>query len=73
MARTTSFADAVLTAANLGENADTTAAIAGLRAGARYGLGGIPQALLDKLPWRERIEQVAGELFEAAEAAVVAH
>ena len=55
----------MLTAANLGEDADTTAAIAGQLAGARYGLSGIPQAWLDKLAWKERIEQVAGELFEA--------
>lgn len=64
--RTTTFADAVLTAANLGEDADTTAAIAGQLAGARYGLSGIPQAWLDKLAWRERIEKVAGELFDAS-------
>jgi ADP-ribosyl-[dinitrogen reductase] hydrolase len=61
--RTATFADAVLTAANLGGDADTTAAIAGQLAGARYGLSGIPQHWLDKLAWRERIEQVAWTLF----------
>ena len=71
--RTTCFADAVLTAANLGEDADTTAAIAGQLAGARYGLSGIPQAWLDKLAWRERIEQVAGRLFDASTNELIAN
>ena len=64
--RTANFADAVLTAANLGGDADTTAAIAGQLAGARYGLSGIPLAWLEKLAWRERIEMVGRELFEAS-------
>ncbi|WP_338468158.1 ADP-ribosylglycohydrolase family protein [Novosphingobium sp. ZN18A2] len=40
--RTGTFADAVLLAANLGDDADTTAAITGQLAGALYGLSGIP-------------------------------
>ena len=40
--RSGSFAEAVLTAANLGEDADTTAAIAGQLAGAIWGASGIP-------------------------------
>jgi len=47
------FRDAVLRAANLGDDADTTAAIAGQLAGARWGASAIP------LPWREKV--VAGE------------
>ncbi len=54
--RTSSFNDAVLLAANLGGDADTTAAITGQLAGALYGVGGIPDKWLDKLAWRERIE-----------------
>ncbi len=46
---TDSFADAVLKAANLGDDADTTAAITGQLAGAFYGHDGIPPA------WRERL------------------
>ena len=65
VARTTSFRDAVLLAANLGEDADTTVAIAGQLAGAAYGLSGILREWLTKLAWRERIEAVATELFEA--------
>lgn len=60
--RTSSFADAVLLAANLGGDADTTAAITGQLAGALYGAGGIPDKWLDKLAWRERIVAMLGEL-----------
>lgn len=48
-AHTSSFEAAVLAAANLGDDADTTAAICGQLAGAFYGLEGIPQ------PWRSRL------------------
>ncbi|QQE64878.1 ADP-ribosylglycohydrolase [Leptolyngbya sp. BL0902] len=46
---THTYADAILAATNLGDDADTTAAICGQLAGAHYGLSGIPQ------PWRERL------------------
>ncbi|WP_373487970.1 ADP-ribosylglycohydrolase family protein [Blastomonas sp.] len=62
--RTGTFADAVILAANLGEDADTTAAITGQLAGALYGLSGIPESWLAKLAWRERIEGMAGVLFD---------
>ena len=55
--RTGSFEDAVLAAVNLGDDADTTAAIAGQLAGAAYGLDGIPAR------WRERVvrgEEIVG-------------
>ncbi len=42
VSRTTDFRSAVLLAANLGNDADTTAAIAGQLAGAIYGAAGIP-------------------------------
>jgi hypothetical protein len=41
---TNNFRDAVLAAANLGDDADTTAAITGQVAGAVYGIDGIPGA-----------------------------
>ena len=63
--RTGSFADAVLLAANLGEDADTTAAIAGQLAGALYGVQGIPQAWRDRVALGNRIAGVAGRLFDA--------
>ena len=66
VSRTSSFRDAVLLAANLGEDADTTAAVAGQIAGALYGAKAIPAEWLGKLAWRERIGRVAFDLFEAA-------
>jgi ADP-ribosyl-[dinitrogen reductase] hydrolase len=47
--RTESFEDAVLMAANLGDDADTTAAVVGQIAGAHYGEEGIPSQ------WRARL------------------
>lgn len=64
VSRTSSFRDAVLLAANLGEDADTTAAVAGQIAGALYGLSGIPDEWLARLAWRETIEDKAERLFQ---------
>ncbi len=64
VSRTTDFRSAVLLAANLGDDADTTAAIAGQLAGAVYGASGIPADWLAALAWRKRIEEVAGHLFD---------
>ena len=66
VAETADFRGAVLLAANLGEDADTTAAIAGQLAGALHGASGIPAEWLAKLAWRERIEATAEGLFRAA-------
>ncbi|WP_279363231.1 ADP-ribosylglycohydrolase family protein [Xanthomonas sacchari] len=52
-ATTECFADAVLRSANLGDDADTTAAICGQLAGAFYGVEGIPAA------WRARVQDAA--------------
>jgi len=65
VAATTDFRAAVLAAANLGEDADTTAAVAGQIAGAIYGREGIPSEWLAKLAWRDRLKGVAAELFQA--------
>jgi ADP-ribosyl-[dinitrogen reductase] hydrolase len=62
--QTDNFKDAVLTAANLGDDADSVAAVAGQLAGALYGASAIPGEWLAKLAWREKIERMAGELFE---------
>lgn len=61
-ATTDSFADAVLAAANLGEDADTTAAVCGQVAGAFYGLSGIPAEWLLKLAKRELIQEMSRDL-----------
>ncbi|WOB25308.1 MULTISPECIES: ADP-ribosylglycohydrolase family protein [Xanthomonas] len=59
-ASTGTFADAVLRAANLGDDADTTAAICGQLAGGFYGVDGIPAA------WRERVQD-ADEILALAD------
>ncbi|WP_454888735.1 ADP-ribosylglycohydrolase family protein [Sphingobium indicum] len=61
--RTGSFAEAVLTAANLGEDADTTAAITGQLAGALYGESGIPEAWRNRIVGYERIGEMADQLL----------
>ena len=50
-----SFREAILLAANLGDDADTTAAICGQIAGAFYGESGIPEEWLARLAMRETI------------------
>ncbi|WP_200887436.1 ADP-ribosylglycohydrolase family protein [Sphingomonas sp. ERG5] len=60
---TTSFEDAVLLAANLGDDADTVAAITGQLAGAIYGASAIPAHWRDRLAWREEIEDLALKLY----------
>ena len=61
-ARTDTFEAAVLTAANLGDDADTTAAVCGQIAGAYYGEAGIPSRWLARLTWADRIRELAGRL-----------
>jgi ADP-ribosyl-[dinitrogen reductase] hydrolase len=56
---TDSFEQAILRAANLGGDADTTAAVCGQLAGAFYGLDGIPEHWLEKLARRGEIEAMA--------------
>lgn len=63
VARTGNFRDAVLLAANLGEDADTTAAITGQLAGALYGSSGIPSHWLEQLAWRDKIQDLAWHLI----------
>ena len=64
MERRSCFADAVLAAVNLGHDADTTGAVAGQIAGARYGVGSIPAEWLDALAQRQRIDGIAERLLE---------
>lgn len=64
--KTGNFRDAVLLAANLGDDADTTAAITGQLAGALYGMSGIPSDWLRQVAWRERIETMAHDLVRAS-------
>jgi ADP-ribosyl-[dinitrogen reductase] hydrolase len=62
--RTSSFEGDVMLAANLGGDADTVAAVAGQLAGAFYGAQAIPERFLATLAWKDRIEQVAEDLFD---------
>jgi ADP-ribosyl-[dinitrogen reductase] hydrolase len=64
--RTDSYEEAVLAAANLGDDADTTAAITGQLAGAYYGVQAIPKSWLSRLHMRDEIAHLANRLFEAA-------
>ncbi len=59
------FRSAVLRAANLGDDADTTAAIAGQLAGARWGAGGVPGPWRDKIAHAGRIVSLARGLYLA--------
>ncbi|MFN3889563.1 MAG: ADP-ribosylglycohydrolase family protein [Beijerinckiaceae bacterium] len=61
--RTDNFRDAVLLAANLQEDADTTAAITGQLAGALYGAESIPAEWTSKLAGAEKICAIGQRLF----------
>ena len=60
---TDNFKDAVLQAANLGDDADTTAAICGQIAGAYYGANAIPRHWLEQLHQADEIRTIADKLF----------
>ena len=62
--QTDTFSDAVLAAANLGDDADTTAAVCGQIAGAYYGSSGIPEPWLERLTMREEITRLATRLCD---------
>jgi len=53
------FAEGALLAANLGDDADTTAAIYGQLAGAFYGARQLPKAWLDLLAWKDELRTKA--------------
>lgn len=61
-AKSDNFKDAVLMAANLGDDADTTAAICGQIAGAYYGLQGIPIHWRNKITDADKILAMAKQL-----------
>jgi ADP-ribosyl-[dinitrogen reductase] hydrolase len=63
---TSTYESAVLLAANLGDDADTTAAIVGQIAGAFYGLEGIPTRWRERLHLGDQIVTVAASLHAAA-------
>lgn len=58
-----SFEDIVLKAVNLGNDADTTAAIAGQFAGAFYGYNAIPERFIEGLAGKEMIEEYLDKIL----------
>ena len=56
LSNTNSYEDCVLADVNLGDDTDTTAAVAGALAGTAYGIGAIPQEWIDTLRGKELIE-----------------
>jgi len=60
--KTENYHEAILASANLGDDADTTAAICGQLAGAYYGEKDIPIRWLQKLARRREIAQLADKL-----------
>lgn len=63
---TNSWREAVLQAVNLGDDADTTGAIAGQLAGAFYGASGIPDEWISRLAMLNWVDSTARELFARA-------
>jgi ADP-ribosyl-[dinitrogen reductase] hydrolase len=64
--RSDNFEDGCLLAANLGDDADTTAAVYGQLAGVYYGAAAIPERWLDRLAMRSTIESMAATLYALA-------
>lgn len=62
-AMTETFEAAVLLAANLGDDADTTASICGQLAGAFYGASTLPCHWLERLATRTEIVAIADQLL----------
>ncbi|MCE9614774.1 MAG: ADP-ribosylglycohydrolase family protein [Lentisphaerae bacterium] len=61
--QTDNYRDAILKAVNLGDDADTTAAVCGQIAGAFYGTEGIPAEWQGRLCMREKITEFADRLY----------
>ena len=64
--RSSSFREGCLLAVNLGDDADTTAAVYGQIAGAYYGADNIPHGWIAKLSMRDLIFSLAIQLYEQA-------
>jgi ADP-ribosylglycohydrolase len=62
LASTDNFRDGCVAAVNLGDDADTTAAVFGQIGGAIYGVDAIPAQWREKIAMRQLIEQIADQL-----------
>lgn len=58
-----SLEEALVLAANLGDDADTVAAVTGQLAGAAWGVKALPERWLTTLAWRDKIDQLARALY----------
>jgi ADP-ribosyl-[dinitrogen reductase] hydrolase len=58
------FEAAILTAANLADDADSVAAVTGQLAGAIWGASAIPQHWTAKLAWHDKIRDLADALYQ---------
>jgi ADP-ribosyl-[dinitrogen reductase] hydrolase len=65
--RTADFREAILCATNLGDDADTTAAVCGPITGAHYGESGIPKNWLDRLACCDDTGALADTLLQHGE------
>jgi ADP-ribosyl-[dinitrogen reductase] hydrolase len=63
---TDSFEAAVLTAANLADDADSVACAAGQLAGALYGAAAIPARWRERVAWSDRLARLGEALFDSA-------
>ena len=61
--RSNTFEEGCLMAVNLGDDADTTGAVYGQLAGAFYGETGIPTRWLSKLAYKEKIIEMANDIY----------
>lgn len=68
--RSSDFREGCLLAVNLGNDADTTAAIYGQIAGAYYGLKGVPASWRERLAYADLIDRFATKLFDHAQGGI---
>ncbi len=61
---TNNFEDCVIKAVNRGHDSDTCGAVAGMIAGAHYGIGDIPDHMINGLMWRDYITDTAYSLWK---------
>ena len=60
---TNNFEDCVIAAVNRGHDSDTTGAVAGMIAGAHYGIYNISKKFTQELMWHDKIQQLAIDLY----------
>ena len=72
ISRSGSFEEAVVLAANLGDDADTVAAVTGQLAGALWGRSGIPLTWRTKIAWGEKLEITAMQIIDVRRRPVTA-